>query len=343
VTSPVLFVGLPDLAAAVRSHVDCNVRKRDSVEDAVDFLSTRDDGVSCVITDHNGPTVDSVQLLDDVSEHTPVVVVPTDGSSSLATSVYANGAAGYVDPDTTDSSVSILREIITEQTGKTERSGRSLAEENKRLEEFVSFVSHELNNPIQKSRSGLDLLAAECDSDYIDEVDRTLDRMEELVDDLLALAKYGYNSPDIADVDLREVINDAWPASTTADIEIDSPLPVIRAEESIIKQIFENLFRNAIEHGGPDVRVRLGMIDQPATDVDGAVSIYVADDGPGIDPETRSQVFEFGHTDSREGTGLGLAIVDRIVETFGWEIMIAESDDGGARFELHGIPTASDE
>ncbi len=336
----VLFVGLPEFASAVESHIDCSIVERDSVEDAVEIFSARSDEFDCVITDHNYPAIDATRLLDHLSDQTPVIVIPTNGSSSLATKMYANGAAGYIDPNTTDSPVETVGELIHKQIAEAGSADSSLAEENKRLEEFVSFVSHELNNPIQKSRSGLDLIAAECDSDYIDEVDRTLDRMEELVADLLALAKYGYNSPDVTDVELRKVISDSWPTPTTADIEIDSALPNIKAEESMVKQIFENLFRNAIEHGGPRVQVRVGMIDPPPRDEGDSVSIYVADNGPGIDPEARSKIFEFGHTDSQDGTGLGLAIVDRIVETFGWEIIVTESSNGGARFELHGIPTA---
>lgn len=339
----VLFVGLPEFAAAVQSHIDCSIIKRDSVDDALEVLSGRNDTFDCVITDHNDLAIDSIHLLDNISDQTPVIVMPTNGSSSLATKVSVKGAAGYIDPDTTDTAAELLSDMMRKRLSEAGAPDSSLAAENKRLEEFVSFVSHELNNPIQKSQSGLDLIAAECDSDYIEEVDRTLERMEELVDDLLSLAKYGYNSPDVTDVDLREIISDSWPASTTADLEIGSPLPKIKAEESMVKQIFENLFRNAIEHGDPNVQVRVGIIDSPPTDVSDAVNIYVADDGSGIDPEARSQIFEFGHTDSRDGTGLGLAIVDRIVETFGWEIIVTESSDGGARFELHGIPTASDE
>jgi signal transduction histidine kinase len=343
VSHPVLFVGLPEFASAVRSQIDCNIIKRNSVNDALAVLSASNDEFDCVITDHNSQTIDSTRLLDRVSDQTSVIVVPTNGSSSLATAVYAKGAAGYIDRNTSDTATDILVNTIKKHTAEETASNSSLAEENKRLEEFVSFVSHELNNPIQKSKSGLDLIAAECDSKYIDEVDETLDRMEELVDDLLSVAKYGYNSPDVTDIDLREVIVDSWPESTTAAIDVESSLPIIKAEESLVKQIFENLFRNAIEHGGPNIQVRVGVLDPPATDASDSVSIYIADNGPGIDPEARSKIFEFGHTDSRDGTGLGLAIVDRIVETFGWQITVTESRDGGARFELHGIPTVSNQ
>ena len=96
------------------------------------------------------------------------------------------------------------------------------------------------------------------------------------------------------------------------------------ADETRLKEAFENLFRNAIVHVGQDVSMRV------EADAD---TVVVADDGPGIPPDKRSTVFEYGYT-SGNGTGLGLAIIRSIIEGHDWEISAGESDDGGAQFTI---------
>jgi signal transduction histidine kinase len=98
-----------------------------------------------------------------------------------------------------------------------------------------------------------------------------------------------------------------------------------------LQQLFENLFRNAIEHGGDDVTIRVGAIENNG--------FYVEDDGPGIPEEKREDVFDSGFTTNRDGTGFGLAIVKEIVEAHGWTVSVADSDEGGARFEVTDIET----
>lgn len=103
----------------------------------------------------------------------------------------------------------------------------------------------------------------------------------------------------------------------------------LRADPDRLRQVFENLLQNAVDHGDGDVTVRIGTV--------GETGFYVADDGPGIPPEEREDVFDAGHTTADDGTGFGLAIVEKIVEAHGWEISVAESDAGGARFEVTGV------
>ncbi|WP_254278861.1 sensor histidine kinase [Haloarcula marina] len=66
----------------------------------------------------------------------------------------------------------------------------------------------------------------------------------------------------------------------------------------------------------------------------------VADDGPGIGPANRDAVFDTGFTTAGDGTGYGLAIVETIAEAHDWDVSVAESHDGGARFEFGGVERA---
>jgi len=96
--------------------------------------------------------------------------------------------------------------------------------------------------------------------------------------------------------------------------------------------VLDNLFRNAIDHGSSPVSVSVGSLD-----LDRGSGFYVADNGPGIPESKRNEVFDWGETTMGDGTGFGLAIVTDIVEAHGWQISIADSDEGGTWFEIDGI------
>lgn len=98
----------------------------------------------------------------------------------------------------------------------------------------------------------------------------------------------------------------------------------------------ENLFRNAVEHGGTDVTVQIGELPNKN-------GLYIEDDGKGIPPDDRDRIFESGYSTADDGTGLGLAIVRRIVEAHGWTLAVTESAEGGTRFEITEIEFAENE
>jgi len=92
----------------------------------------------------------------------------------------------------------------------------------------------------------------------------------------------------------------------------------------------------SVGHGAPS-RQDAGGHDTSAVSItvgDTDEGFYVADDGPGIPPGDREDVFELGHTTREDGTGFGLAIVETIAEAHGWTVTAGESAAGGARFEV---------
>ncbi|WP_327050767.1 sensor histidine kinase [Halomicrococcus gelatinilyticus] len=99
----------------------------------------------------------------------------------------------------------------------------------------------------------------------------------------------------------------------------------VTMDDTRVVQLFENLARNAREHAGEDVTVRVGLLDE---------GFYVEDDGPGIDLDECSDVLESGFTTSEDGTGFGLAIVTQTAEAHGWTVSVCDGTDGGARFEF---------
>lgn len=209
---------------------------------------------------------------------------------------------------------------------------QDLKRQNEQLEEFAGIVSHDLRNPLSVAEGRLELAREECESEHLDAVAGAHDRMGTLIDDLLKLAREGEDvaKPDL--IDLGGLVENCWHNVETAEATLVADTERrIRADRRRLAQLLENLIRNAVEHGGEDVTITVGSIDD---------GFYIADDGPGIPAEEREQIFESGYTTSDENTGFGLAIVREIVEAHGWNVRVAESEAGGARFEITGVEFA---
>ncbi|MDS0222011.1 PAS domain S-box protein [Haloarcula sp. S1AR25-5A] len=210
---------------------------------------------------------------------------------------------------------------------------KELERQNDRLEEFASIVSHDLRNPISVLEGSLALARETGDDEQFDRCYRAIDRMKELIEDLLTLAREGDTVSETEPLDLESTVQSCWHAVETSDASLEiTAESTIYADESRLRQLLENLINNAVTHGGPAVTVEVGDI--------GDSGFYVADDGPGIPAEKRETVFESGYTTSDEGTGFGLAIVKEIAAAHDWSVTVTERDGGGARFEFTGIKQA---
>ena len=238
--------------------------------------------------------------------------------------------------DTQQTFVELLTRWVSYELERRRAADR-LESERDRLDEFASVVSHDLRNPLTTARGRMDLLADECDSEHVEPVQRALSRMETLIENILMLAREGGGVEELTRVDLTALAEAAWETTDTrgGTLRVTSDGYDLRADEPRLRQLLENLFRNAAEHGsvgrGSDgVAVTVG----PLTDDAG---FYVADDGPGIPEDDRDQVFESGYTTRSDGTGFGLDIVSKIADGHGWTVGVTESADGGARFEFTGI------
>ncbi|MFB6178199.1 MAG: ATP-binding protein [Halorientalis sp.] len=209
---------------------------------------------------------------------------------------------------------------------------QELERQNERLEELVGAVSHDLRNPLNVITGRLQLARELGDEEHFEALERATRRMEQLIDDLVDLARKGHTVDEGEPVDLDDLAQKAWSGVDTADATVAvETTRTVTADKHRLRQVFENLFRNAVEHGGEDVAVTVGDTDD---------GFYVEDDGPGIPDADRERLLEYGETTTQEGSGLGLAIVRRIVEAHGWRVSITEGEQGGARFEISGVETA---
>jgi PAS domain S-box-containing protein len=233
---------------------------------------------------------------------------------------------------TADGEITHAMAVSQNITGQVQ-DRRELEHQNERLEEFTSVVSHDLRNPLNVAQARATMLQDRCDDESWEHLDKTvtaLERMESIIEDTLALARQGDTVAEMAPIPITSLVEQCWEGVETAGatLEIADEFTV-RGDRERLRHIFENLFRNAVEHGGDHVTVRVGRT--------GEDRFYVEDTGPGIPAGDRETVFEAGHTTATGGTGFGLTIVKPIAEAHGWEVSVTDGRDGGARFEFDTV------
>jgi PAS domain S-box-containing protein len=220
---------------------------------------------------------------------------------------------------------------ITQNVTEERRRERELKRQNERLEMFAGIISHDLRNPLNVAEGYLDLEQETNTSENLVRVEQALTRMRRIIEDLLTAAQQGRTVKETESVELDAVVRDAWEMVESDEVAlvVDTDQTIV-ADISRIQTLLENLFRNAVEHGGDEVTV--GPLPE---------GFYIEDDGPGIPVDARTQVFEPGYSTREDGTGFGLLIVKDIAEAHGWEVELSESETGGARFEFTEIRTTT--
>ena len=224
--------------------------------------------------------------------------------------------------------------VVTDVTSE-EDARRQIQRQNERLGQFASVVSHDLRNPLNVAAGRVDLERDRRASEHLDAAARALDRMAQIIESVLLLAREGADIGERSRVSLSSLAEQAWAsvAAEHATHAVDGDL-AFDADADRVVQLLENLYWNSVEHGGPDVTVRVGVLD----DGDG---FYVEDDGPGVPADVRENLFEMGFT-TGDSTGLGLSIVETIASAHGWEVAATDAahSDTGARFEVTGVEPA---
>jgi PAS domain S-box-containing protein len=312
-------------------------RVAEALEDPPVFERASDDPIDAGVWDvyESGRTV----VVEDTEDHDQLAGA-TPIRSALVHPLGDHGVliASAMEPDAFDEGdrtlVDILSTALRAALDRTERERRlreseaDLTRENERLDTFASVVSHDLRNPLNVATGHLELARERHDDEHLAEVAGALDRMESLVEDLLTLAREGDAPADRQPVDVGQLaehcLDNVDLGEATVEVETDA---TVLADRSRLAQVFENLFRNAKEHAGDAPTITVAALGDDT-------GFYVADDGPGIPPEEREEVFAAGYSRSRDGSGLGLSIVREVVEAHGWTVEVTGSESGGARFEI---------
>ncbi len=228
---------------------------------------------------------------------------------------------------------------------KLREYGAELQRSNKELEEFAYVSSHDLQEPLRKIQAFSDLLTEEYreglgeGKEYLDRIQSSAQRMSTLIEDLLTFSRVTTKPSVTKPIPLSEILE-----YTVADlherikkedgiVKVQPSLPVVMADETHMRQLFQNLLSNALKFHPLD---RKPVVEVSATVDDDECKIMVKDNGIGIDPKYRDKVFavfqRLNAKQAYDGTGIGLAVCKKIVERYGGTIEIESQLGTGTTF-----------
>ncbi|ERH06228.1 MAG: signal transduction histidine kinase [Halonotius sp. J07HN4] len=254
-------------------------------------------------------------LISDCSDETTVELLPASASESTRYRIQP------VDLPTTDG---YLLSAVSDDRVAVDRLAR--------------VISHDLRNPLDVADAHLQAARETGDAEHFEQLAAAHDRMARIIQDVLTLARGEDALNPEPDVAIETVARDAWATVDTgaAMLSVTDDSPRLTADPDRLQRLFENLFRNSVEHGTSG--------SQPQADDSLTVTVgrddkgfFISDNGVGIPVADRQQVFDSGYVsgDSGGGTGLGLTIVEEIADAHDWQIELTESDNGGARFAFY--------
>ncbi len=223
-----------------------------------------------------------------------------------------------------------------------------LEESNEQLEQFAYAASHDLQEPLRMVESYLMLIERRYSDVLDDEGEEFIefavdgaDRMQEMIDGLLAYSRVDTQGDPLQTVEMEAVLSDVLTdlelriEETGADVDVDwEALPTVSGDPSQLRQLFQNLLDNAITYSGDEA---------PCISISGEKSetervISVRDRGIGIDPDRTDDIFQVFNRlhsiDEYAGTGIGLALCRRIVERHGGTISVDSEPGVGSTFSV---------
>lgn len=196
------------------------------------------------------------------------------------------------------------------------------------LEVLLGVLTHDIRNPLNVIDGYAALLAEELDDDEeLEHIRQAAARITEITEATLSFTRSGALS-DVETLSIAELVCEAWKnVTTSAATLVVRDTQKIVGDRRLVLQLFENLFRNAVEHAGEDCTVTVGRLPD---------GFYVEDDGAGVPEIIRERALEADFS-TRGAGGLGLAIVQTVVAAHGGTLRITDAEDGGARFEITGL------
>ncbi len=219
---------------------------------------------------------------------------------------------------------------------------------NEELSEYAHVVAHDLKAPLRAIHNYADLLRDDLAAslhppqrECLEGLCRAARQGNELVDDLLELTRIDGSSAQIEKIDMQAFLRDFFNSMdlpADVDVVVQQEWPALEAEETLLRQILQNLISNAVKFNTKSPkRIELGCQTRNVDDVE-TYEIFVRDNGIGIDPTYHEQifrVFERLHSlQEYEGTGIGLAIVKKAVATLEGSIRVESEPGQGSTFYI---------
>ncbi len=249
-----------------------------------------------------------------------------------------------------------LENTVADRTAK-------LRETVQELEAFSYSIAHDMRAPLRAMRGFAAILeedhAAQLDSGalaYLHRISNAANRLDQLILDILDYSKIVRDELRLAPVNLHKLVREiltSYPQfdSSRVDIVVEGPLPVVLANNAAMTQVLSNVLTNAVKFVAPGVRPHVRIhaenVGHDPAFPNGAVRLWVEDNGIGIPRHAQSRLFEiftrFEDPALYEGTGIGLAIVKKAVERMRGTIGVESEPGKGTRFwvQLHRPPNAT--
>ena len=252
---------------------------------------------------------------------------------------------------------------LKEAADQLKLSNEELRRSNEDLEQFAYVASHDLQEPLRKIRAFGDRLQLKYEKgkdmpgkEYVDRMQNASKRMQVLIDDLLTFSRVSRRTGELEEVDMNAVVRVVLDdlehriEDTHAEVQLED-LPVIKANHSQMRQLFQNLISNAIKFGKegqrPVVKISSRQVlgrnipyrEIPAREGKVYYEIKVNDNGIGFDEKYLNRIFTiFQRLHGRstyEGTGIGLAVCKKIIENHNGFITARSEPCKGATFILY--------
>lgn len=334
------------------AYWNLDIEHRHSYSSALPLLMNG--AVDVVLTDLDLPDtrgLDTLQAVREQSGDVPVLVLTSTDDNGFGRLAVQSGADDYLVKSDLSSGLLTRAILYAIERRKSRRRIRQATQELKRnirdLTDFARIISHDLKTPLavirmELDRAELSIGKADAQANMAEAVlsaQQELDFAVRLIDDLSKFARVGAHGADPQPLALTPLIRKAIDRATACfpgqqdSVEWRLSPPdmdeQILGHESMLYQLFENLFGNAIKYRSdaePDIRVSVRTES-------GRVHITVSDNGMGIPVADRKRVLEmFERVSGRDqaGTGIGLAIASRIAEMHGESLTISDGHGEGA-------------
>jgi two-component system, sensor histidine kinase and response regulator len=338
-----------------------------NVADAKKFLELKK--VDLLLIDYMMPEVSGFDFFVSFEnkEEIPVIMMTAHPSINLATEFIKQGGTDFIEKpiDIDILHVKIQRAVYNSQKINYEKTQRIKAEEelkksyealkinaqqlelaNSQLESFAGIVAHDLRTPISGQKMLVEYLIGEAQSfenplldkaciESLNTLHENADEMLLLVNTLLEFSKLKIDGINFKPIDTKALVIDiAKKYSDNPKVHIKiGPLHPIKAEPTLIKQVFSNLIQNAIKYSATKEK-QIIVINSEVKD--NLVTFSIKDNGIGFKMENANRIFAMFsrlETDEEfEGTGIGLAIVKNILSRHGGKIWVTSMPDEGSCF-----------
>lgn len=262
-------------------------------------------------------------IIDDISDHKSLssgehinseIIIPIGDYGVINIGSEKLNNFDYMEADILNTWSSIMQKCLDKI-----KLENNLSEEKQRLDRTIEFINHDMVNMISIAKGYSKSCSKKYNDEELDKIRDSILRLETMINDIKDIASYDseLNVENVEEFNLEHIVNKCWSNIYTKDARIKNNIDIkIKGDKSKISHLFENMFKNSIEHGGVD------NIVITVDEFNGG--FYISDNGNGV-KMNENKIFELG--ESNNGGGLGLNICKRICDMHNWDIKY-EYDDG---------------